>query len=881
MPKPYKLFDGGRRLQDLILWGLPFLVVLGLSTATDADSGNLLRNPGFEIRPGQSIARHWHDNSGWADVDVLYAAAHGGDGRQFQEIRCTRYKSGAVQFVQRGLPVLKGRTYRLSVRMKGDVETPVEMILRKRGKPYTIYLQKAFNVTDQWQEISHIGTSPQADDNAVFHLRFTDTGRILVSNAEVRDITGRESVRKVPKGNLLPNGGFEVGLDRWGVKFRETGGYSNALAVEYANPKPEIVARGAAQGDRFLKLTLPKRCRVKVTSPYVPIQPNEAYTLSVWIAADEPRKVTFGLAGGYLGKGFKPAKTVAVGKRWKRYALKTQLAPAADDSYYFFLETSGKGAVTLDGISLYQGNRAHYESAMPAEIGFIREQSPAVVYQESSATVALQCANHAANDAVVAVTAENYWGNQTDLDRFSIGPRSSVTRKVKLPTDRTGYRKIRAAISIDHILADTAERAVAIVPIAAESRSADSAFGGHVRFNSEMLTYARMLGVRWLRTHPPDATKWFVVEKKKGEFVYFDEPFKLAKEMGFHLLGVLATTPRWASSAPADETAEIVGGYRSYPARDLRDWRNYIRHTVTHFKHVINHWEIWNEPDTQFLKVPSNGLFQAAKPRVYSDLMKVAHDAAIEANPSSVLIGGGAVKVPLAVWTEEVFKAGALKHLDVLSYHQYFTQRPGNRIAKSIASEVAEFNQLMSRYGSGAAKPIWNTEGGILFTETKYNNIGEVAQEFALGPDEAPIYLVKNYVRLLAGGVEKLFFYHLFPSRQSDRREGAGFFEWDGSPRPLAPAYAILARHLDGCRFVRYERDDSERVHAVFSDHRREVNVIWQKDETSRPGSTLVVKKQPGVSFVDIMGNEVAPEEKNGSYMLLLTSVPVYMIETF
>lgn len=867
-------------MQSLFLWGLSYLLVLGLAARASAESGNLLRNPDFQLKPGGSIAKHWHDNSGWANVAVSYALVLGDNGRQVQQISCTRYKSGAIQFIQRDLPVRKNRTYQLSIRIKGDVETPVEMILRKRHKPYTIYLHKAFTVTDEWQDITYIGTSDSDDSHAVFHVRFADTGRIFISGAEFRDITGLKSHRKISRGNLLANGGFEVGLDRWGVKFRETGGYANALALEYANPKPEIVTKGAAQGSRFLKLSLPERCRVKITSPYVQVQPNRTYTISGWIAASSPRQVTFGLASGYLGTGFKAVNTVSVGKRWKKYTISTQLEPAPDNAYYFFLETSGKGLVFLDGISLRHGGQADYEPAASAEIGFLRQQSPPIVYQGSEAALSIRCVNHAADAAMVAVAATDFWGNEIELIRIKVDAGASLNQKIKLPTDQTGYWLIRAAAKTGHIVADVAERAVVVVPRPAEGRTATSAFGGHVRFNPEMLAYARMLGVKWLRTHPPDATKWFVVEKKRGEFVYFDEPFKAAKEMGFHILGILATTPRWASSAPMDETAESVGGFRSYPTRDLRDWRNYVKHTVTHFKGVIDHWEVWNEPDTRFFKVSGNGVFKAAKPKAYSDLLKIAYTVAKDSNPDAVVIAGGAVREPLPHWTEEIFKVGALGYLDILSYHQYFTERPGARLAKSIASEVVDFKQLISRYDPGRARPIWNTEGGILFTGTNYGNIGEITREYALSPDRGPSYLVRNYVRLLGSGVEKLFFYHLFASYQSDRREGAGFFEWDGSPRPLAAAYAVLAKNIAGCRFVRYETDAPHRAHAVFVNQNRQVSIIWQMDRKASVGSTLAIKKRAGITFLNIMGNDLVPKENNSCYMLQLSPYPVYMIES-
>ena len=116
-----------------------------------------------------------------------------------------------------------------------------------------------------------------------------------------------------------------------------------------------------------------------------------------------------------------------------------------------------------------------------------------------------------------------------------------------------------------------------------------------------------MLGVSWLRMHPPLGTKWFIVEPEKNRFQFIDQPIQYAKKLGFHILGSLDTTPRWASSAPNHLQNEKAQGYRAYPPEDISDWEHYVSQTVAHYKGVIDHWEIWNEPDSGgFFKL--NGL---------------------------------------------------------------------------------------------------------------------------------------------------------------------------------------------------------------------------------------------------------------------------------
>ena len=861
-----------------VLWLLP-LVFLRTAGIGAADTGNLLNNPGFFGPVGSSVARHWQDNSKWADVAVSYELVRDAKEQTVQIIDCAMYKSGAVQFIQRDIAIKKNHPYRISVRMKGDIKTPIEIIIRKRNRPYTVYTRKSFRLSDEWKNHSFIGIAADDDTKAVFQVRFADTGRLFLSRAELIDITNSISPAPATKKNLMPNGGFEVGLDRWGVDFRETGGYANALAIDFSNPKPFFGRNGAIQGDGFLELNLPEKSRVKVTSSYVNIYPNRNYTISCWMTADTQRQITIGLGNGYFGTGRKFKKTCSVSQTWQKFSFSTPLAPGPDNAYFFFMETSGKGRVLLDGVCLREENADAYKPPALAEVGFSRTNLKLIRFLDDYGKLVLNAVNHTRADAETIVTFTDYWGTKHQLASFRVPGGKRMEQNIPLPSDTTGYKNIRAEIKINGDIQDASELAIAVVPRPIDGAQTGSPFGGHVKFNSEMLEYARMLGVKWLRTHPPDGTKWFVVEKNKGTFTFFDAPFQMAKKKGFHLLGLLGTSPRWASSAPDKETSEAVGSFRSYSPKDNRYWHNYVFNTVKHFKGTIDHWEIWNEPDTQFFKIPESNIFRPDKPTAYCALLKIAYDAAKIANPNSKIIGGSAVKVPLSQWTEEITEADALNSLDILSYHQYFGRLPGTSLFKSIASGVNNLKSIMGKSGPEVKKPIWNTEGGIIFTATKYRNIHEVTLDYALPPDEGPIYLIRNYVRLLGSGVEKLFFYNLFASHQIDRREGTGFFEWDGSPRPLAAAYAVLAKNIGDCFFLKYIQDNPDVTQAVFSGNSKKVTIMWRNNKSSKKKLLLPVGNHPDARFSDIMGNCYPAEIVNGKKFLDLSKYPIYMIE--
>jgi hypothetical protein len=186
----------------------------------------------------------------------------------------------------------------------------------------------------------------------------------------------------------------------------------------------------------------------------------------------------------------------------------------------------------------------------------------------------------------------------------------------------------------------------------------------------------------------------------------------------------------------------------------------------------------------------------------------------------------------------------------------------------------------MKQYGGGAEKPIWETESGVMYPETNYQNIKEIVSGYALPADEGPAFLVRNYIHLLSSGVEKWFYYHMLVSRQSDRREGTGFFEWDGSPRPLAVAYAVLSNIIDGCAFTRSIQGDDRVAGSVFENDFKRVTLLWRKGAFSLPSLPFPVRFKNKMKLVDIMGNERNPIKQDGHLLIPLSKNPTYLIES-
>jgi hypothetical protein len=844
---------------------------------------NRLANGSFDNVQSNGIASEWRDNSGWADVKVKYSAeierAHS---KQSQKIECIDFKSGAVQFVQSGLRVSKGQKYAVSIWMKGDIDSPVQILSRKHGAPYTTYFSRSFKVDDIWREYKFTAIAAADDPDAFFMVRFTSTGTLWLDDVAITAAGAGRSTALPLVGNLIANGSFEVGLDRWGVNIREAGGYEYAMPVDLHKQQPVVDVRNAKIGRSSLKIIIPKNGRALLTSPFVIVNPGRNYSLSLWSASDKNRSIRIGLGTGSSGQHASLAKTVQVGRVWKKYTFSTVLPPAPDDAYHVFVESEGDGNIWIDGVQLEEGDATQYASHSLAEIGLKRDGISTLYEVGKDVSLAAVVSSEKGGSFHASIKSVSYEGTISTLWKGDVVLAPNERREIKFecPAGHPGYYKLIAEVGKAGQLLDSSEMAVGFVAKRVTDSTLDSPFGGHARFNLESFNNMKMLGVGWLRMHPPQGTKWFLVEKDKGKFVFYDEPILLAKSMGLNILGSLDTTPRWASTAPLDQSGQGVDGYRSYAPRDLADWENYVYQTVLHYKGIIDHWEVWNEPDSGgFLKV-AGLLGQYRKPAAYAELLRTAYIAAKLANPNAVIVGGVGTGQPPTTWVEEIFKHGAYKYMDVLSFHFYTDGRPGDALDIPTGVFVSQLKFLMQNYGNGKEKPIWESESGIMNPATSYKNSLEVTSGYAMSADDSVAYLIRNYVYLLASGVSKWFYYSMFTSHRTDMNDATGFFEWDGSPRPMAVAYANLAGLIGNAKYNRTLEFGKDILGEEFTNADGVVDILWTRGWNNKRVTLTLPVPHPYVSAIvyDAMGNVIGRTAAGREINLIVTKSPLYVV---
>jgi len=192
-----------------------------------------------------------------------------------------------------------------------------------------------------------------------------------------------------------------------------------------------------------------------------------------------------------------------------------------------------------------------------------------------------------------------------------------------------------------------------------------------------------------------------------------------------------------------------------------------------------------------------------------------------------------------------------------------------------------KLKELLRQYGKGIEKPIWETESGIKYTQSEYSNILQIIPGYPVPGEDAAVYLVRNYVHLLSSGVSKWFYYNMFNSHRIDRSEGTGFLEWDGSPRPLAIAYANLTWVIGNAKYNHALSLGDAVTGEEFTNENSVIDVIWAKGWSGQ-NTTQVSVQNPGTyaraEVYDMMGGKSRSEVNQNVIDVIASKTPVYVV---
>lgn len=835
----------------------------------------LIPNGGMEGPYSAGIAAGWVKNC-YGDNEAVFAEetqdVHGG--RSAQRITCVRFTSGGVQCHSADLAIEKGKPYTIRLWMKGDIESPVYVGLRKHGPPYTSYLKRHVRVKPQWRAYLITGEASDTDPRCGLYLMFAGTGTLLVDDVSVLPgICRQMPASQMPppeKGNRIYNSGFEAGPEGW----TPTDGFTIDRSVAHSG---RASARIGPDDFRGLE------CR-----PF-PVRSGMPYTASLWIKAEKPNTpVTLRLFEWADEGGDRPSSRNELSARltastqWSRYRLTGVVWP--DMWEHYVLRITPGGTVWIDDVQVEEGELTDYRPRHPMEVGAetptrwcrvgdrVEVLAHVAIYSSMEKSSPKKPSDGSPQAVPLTYTLEDLWSRPVQqLSRSASGGEPDRTT---FTLDRPGMYRVRVQAGDSPA---TGEVWFGVFPHRDRALRPNAFFGTHVRAvvpqPTNTFLASEAMGARWVRLHDfGDFCHWYVVEPEKGRFVWHDAEIQELRARGFMILANLGHPPLWSARPHPKE--QDRGRWTAAPPRNMADWENYVFQTVQHYRPHIRHWEVWNEPCWQ-------GFFSGT-PEEYAELLKTAYQAIKRADPQAVVIGG-CFSFHAPEWTKRVLRQDALRFMDALSYHVYWgpaeTEPPAPDQPCYIQQEVRHFLDLMREYGQ--VKPIYMTEGGVRcppfaswlppegFIRSAPFGSRRGGYRHLTGLDAA-CGLVRGMVEMLSAGVTTICYYYTGGDRGAMpwfSTMANGYYvlmDYDGRPKPTMMAYSALEQQLDGARPLGKRRKNNLTIH-LFAKRTGSLAVVWSDQHRQ-----LSIQ---GVQVLDLMGNPMpTPTLRPGEPVFVLAS---------
>ncbi len=296
------------------------------------------------------------------------------------------------------------------------------------------------------------------------------------------------------------------------------------------------------------------------------------------------------------------------------------------------------------------------------------------------------------------------------------------------------------------------------------------------------ITYARTVADRDYRAglaaaagvnHVREEFGWGDIEQRQGYFTWDRSDYLVATAEAYNLsiIGRLGMSAPWASSAPADPNLSNED-IASYPPKDLDDYIDYVRATVSRYHDRVHHWEVWNEPDGPLFWRPQEDA------EAYAEMLKRTYAAIKEIDPTAVVISGGLAGFDHP-FMEKLRAAGAMNSFDAFGLHTFVDNAPEQSEALTWIEQATAY---LARYAPG--KKIWITEVSWSTCTPGSMCSGGVSEQAQAE------YLSKFYAEAAARGVASVAWWNLLEWGDTNAKlDNYGLVERSGRQKP---AYAAL-----------------------------------------------------------------------------------------
>ncbi|HMA33859.1 MAG TPA: hypothetical protein VKY74_05200 [Chloroflexia bacterium] len=392
---------------------------------------------------------------------------------------------------------------------------------------------------------------------------------------------------------------------------------------------------------------------------------------------------------------------------------------------------------------------------------------------------------------------------------------------------------------------------------------------------------AQEAGVRWSR----EELSWANIQTggKTEGWAGYDAHLQLLHDAGIAVIGMLLTTPAWASGHTASEP-----NWYWYPPRDPQAYGAFVEAAVRRWHDRVAVWELWNEPNAAGTWMPQ------PDPVAYAALLAAGYAGAKRADPNAVVMLGSvyvhdANNEGLAFMDQVVAASGGQLNFDIMGIHTYLTDRPPEdtlpvQPVQNIPWRLQKTREWLTRHGRGAM-PIWVTEDG----QSVCVACGAAGTSEAAQADR----LVRRTILMLANGAAQFDYFQMkdkFNNGPTDVFGNMSVLRNDLSPRPAFYAYKTMATLLDVPAYAgpgellhpvpnRWQ-PDFDRYHYRFTTPAGLVHVLWLRENLPAQPVTLHVST-PEVRILHVDGSSVEVAASSGQVPLTLTSSPIFVLEAY
>ena len=332
-----------------------------------------------------------------------------------------------------------------------------------------------------------------------------------------------------------------------------------------------------------------------------------------------------------------------------------------------------------------------------------------------------------------------------------------------------------------------------------------------------------------------------------------------AKQSGREVVGLLKSTPAWATDGPAQ--CGVPRGL-DLPLDDPNNlWAQFVRKTVDKYRGRVDRWIIWNEPD---ITPDTYGAEWCGTVEDYARLLKVAYLVAHEANPD--------VSIHLAAltywhdrgYTRELLQAIAQEpsaqehgyYFDVASVHIYFQ-------TETVPFVINEMQQALAEHG--LQKPVWVNETNASPDSDPQAPVDRPCWRVSL--EDQAAFLMQSFALSLSAGAQRIAVYKWKDVGLPPGGEPFGVLRTDGTRRPAYDAYRLITTHYAATTSATRQTHD---LYSVVTLERgaKTTRVLWAS--TQADAAIAVPALAPTARLIDQTGAEQVLEAQNGTYALTL-----------